>query len=341
MTERMRSWSLKGLDRNLSLIEIPRPTVQPDTVLVRVEAVSLNYRDKAIVDSGMGLALPYPLVPGSDMAGTVVAVGRDVREFREGDRVISTFWGGWQDGSGEHFSGSDGPALGAMLPGVLSEYLALPETWLTHAPQTLDAAEASTLPCAALTAWTALVEHGPVRAGETVLIQGTGGVALFGLQFARLAGARAIVLTRGTDKARRASELGAWQVVDRAQTPQWGRAVRELTDGRGAAHVLEVAGGELGESLEALAQGGHIAVVGLLADYSLHAFIPSMIARRARIQAVGIGHRRAQQEMIRAIDANSIRPVIDARYAFAALPDALAHVDRGPFGKVVIEVGAS
>jgi len=339
MTERMRSWSLKGRDRDLSLIEVSRPAVQPHTVLVRVEAVSLNYRDKAIVDSGMGLTLPYPIVPGSDMAGTVVAVGREVSEFREGDRVVSTFWGGWQEGSGERFNGPDGPSLGGMLPGVLSEYLGLPETWLTHAPQSLSAAEASTLPCAALTAWTALMLHGGLQAGETVLVQGTGGVALFGLQFARMAGAQAIVLTRGADKARRATELGASHVIDREQTPDWGAAVRELTGGRGAEHVLEVAGGNLDQSLEALAQGGHVAVVGLLADLSVHAFIPRMIARRARIQAVGVGHRRAQQDMIRAIDANGIRPVIDGRYAFTALPEAFAHVDRGPFGKVVIELG--
>ncbi|MCW3482130.1 NAD(P)-dependent alcohol dehydrogenase [Neisseriaceae bacterium JH1-16] len=342
MNETMRQWQLSALGLgNLNAVSVPVPTPGPGEMLVRVEAVSLNHRDLVMAEHGMGQTPHWPFVPASDMAGEVVAVGDGVRRFAPGARVVSTFWRGWQDGAPPAEWGNDhGPALGDWSgPGMLAEYVLLREDWAVTAPRSLDAVEASTLTCAALTAWFALVETGGLRAGQSVLIQGTGGVALFGLQFARTFGARAIVLSSSDAKLERALALGATSGINRLSSPDWDLEVTEASGGRGVEHVLELAGGAgVVRSLNALAPGGRIAVVGLLDGMELPLPTVPLLFKRATVTGIGVGHRRALEEMIRAIDHNGIKPVIDRVLPFDAVPEAFARLAEGPFGKVVVRV---
>ncbi len=317
--------------RNLRYVPVSLPALQPHQVLVRVEAASLNYRDLLLVENRYGMAPPLPFTPGSDMAGTVVAVGSDVIRWRGGERVISTFVAGWLDG----IAPPSALALGSPGPGMLASHVVMDAQWLAGAPGTLDAAAASTLPCAGLTAWMALVENGRLHAGQTVLVHGTGGVALFALQVARLHGARVIVVSG--DKGKRAASfaLGASDVLDRAS--DWPAAVMALTQGRGVDHVVETVGGaNLGRSLQALAVGGHIAFIGILDASGLAGSGFDLIRRRAVIHGVSVGHRRALEALVQAVDANALKPVIAERYAAAQLPAAMEHLQRGAFGKLVI-----
>ncbi|MGX1309688.1 NADPH:quinone reductase-like Zn-dependent oxidoreductase [Amorphus suaedae] len=335
----MRRWEMDAVGRDrLTLREVPVPTPGPGELLVRVDAVSLNYRDKLVVETGMGLDLAFPFAPASDLAGTVVAPGDGARRFAAGDRVISTFAPGWIDGL------PDGPSrtrphrtLGGLCPGVLADYVAFPEDWFVRAPETLSPGEASTLPCAALTAWFALVENGRLRAGQTVLLEGTGGVSLAGLQIARAHGATAIVTSSGPDKLERVRALGADYGVDRT-AGDWVEAVRAITGGRGVDHVLEVVGGaNLEKACAVAAVGGHIAVIGILEGLTASASIADILLKQLIIRGVAVGHRRALADLVAAVDTAGIRPVIDRTYRFDELQAALDHLDRGPFGKVVIE----
>jgi len=332
----MKQWAVTrpGIE-HLELQTKPIPTPGEHEVLVRVDAVSLNYRDLGVIDGEDGVSMPFPLTPGSDLAGRVVAIGSRVTRFSEDDNVLGTFWAGWLDGEWPPTA----RVLGGSLPGVLAQYVVLHEDWLVHAPRTLAAAEASTLPCAGLTAWFALVEKGALRAGQTVLMQGTGGVALFGLQLARAHGAHVIVTTSSDEKRRRVMELGASFVIDRNAHPQWDVEARDYTRGRGVDHIFEMAGGEnLASSLRALKQGGRISLIGVLGEHSMtFPSVPSFLTRPV-IQGIGVGHRRALEELVRAVDAVELKPVVDERYAFERLPQALAHLKRGAFGKIVIEL---
>ncbi|MBD3817396.1 NAD(P)-dependent alcohol dehydrogenase [Brevundimonas diminuta] len=223
--------------------------------------------------------------------------------------------------------------------GVSGKALRLHEDIAVTAPVSLTDQEASTLPVAALTAWFALVETGNLQAGETVLVQGTGGVALFGLQIARALGARIIVTSRSAEKLERVKALGAWGTIDTGATPDWSGAALELTDGRGLDHVLELIGGDnIGQSAAALASGGRIAQIGFMkgADIVLSA-VPMML-KRAVIQGITVGHRRAFEDLVRFIDRHGLKPVIDQTYGFKDAPAAFAHLDRGPFGKIVIDI---
>ena len=338
MSRLMQKWVVAqpGM-QHLRMEEAPLPVPAANEVLVRVSAVSLNYRDLGVIAGVDGApAMPFPLTPGSDMAGVVVATGAGVTRFREGDGVIGTFWAGWIDGDWpEHAR-----VIGGGLPGVLAQYVVLHENWAAHAPRSLDALQASTLPCAGLTAWFALVEKGALHAGQTVVVQGTGGVALFGLQLAKAHGANVIVTSSSRDKLARALALGATHGIDRSQQPRWDEIVRELTGGRGADHILELAGGDnLGVSLRALRQGGRISLIGVLGELTMTLpSVPSFLMRPV-IQGIGVGHRRALEALVRAIDATGIKPVVDTVYSFDRLPKALAHLERGAFGKVVVKIG--
>lgn len=334
----MKRWTVtRAGAEHLILQSAAVPTPGEHEVLVRVEAVSLNYRDIGVIEGKeLNTGMPFPLTPGSDLAGRVVATGARVTRFREADAVLGTFWAGWLDGDWpEHAR-----VLGGSLPGVLAEYVVLHEDWLVHAPRSLDAVQASTLPCAGLTAWFALVEQGGLRAGQTVLVQGTGGVALFGLQLARAHGAQVIVTSGSEDKRRRALELGASHVIDRTADVPWDVQARDYTGGRGVDHIFELVGGDnLGSSLRALRQGGRISLIGVLGEYAMtFPSVPSFLTRPV-IQGIGVGHRRALEELVRAVDAVSLEPVIDACYDFDRLPDALEHLRRGAFGKVVVRLG--
>lgn len=249
MSEAMKRWEISsfGLD-NLNMVTVPRPRPKAGEILVKVEAVSLNYRDTQVVENGMTAQLAFPFTPASDMAGTVVAVGEGVTRFAVGERIISNYITNWIDGNPKTWA--EMPTQGGPIQGVLAHYVATPAEWCVRAPRNLSAIEASTLPIAALTAWMALIELGNLRAGQTVVVQGTGGVSLFAVQLAAASGAQVIVTSSSDDKIAQAIQLGATHGINRTATPEWQKAVLELTDGRGADHVLEMAGGDnLGRSL--------------------------------------------------------------------------------------------
>lgn len=341
MTNMINRWEIPSLGlEKLALVSVPLPLLKAGEVLVKVEAVSLNYRDGEVADHGMGVPLTFPFTPASDMAGTVVAIGEGVTRFAVGDRVISICITGWIDGA--PLSWVVAPTQGGPIPGMLAEYVATPAEWCVRAPKSLTSAQASTLPIAALTAWMALIELGHVHAGQTVVVQGTGGVSLFAVQLAAACGATVIVTSSSDEKIERAIKLGATHGINRKHVPQWQSAVLELTDGRGADHILEMAGGEnVQRSLEAIANGGRISVIGLLESEEFTAPILGLLGSRASITGISVGPRRALEDLVRMIDQHLIKPVIDHTYSFAEVPQAFAHLNRGAFGKVVIEVNRS
>ncbi len=335
MSNTLQRWQLNRYGaHHLSLESHPVPRPGPGEVLVRVEAVSLNYRDKLMIDNGMGMPLTMPFTPASDMCGTVIATGEGVTRWRAEDRIVSTFWAGWMDG----VCPADAFALGGTGPGMLASHVLLNEHWAVAAPRSLTAAQASTLPCAGLTAWFALVETGALRAGQTVLVHGTGGVALFGLQIARAHGAQVIVVSGSDTKLEQARALGASHGINRQGTADWVSAAREWTGGRGVDHVLEIVGGaNLGRSLQTLGQGGRASVIGILEGDQISSSVFPVIMGRPTIQGISVGHRRALEELVRAVDATGLQPVIAAEYDYTKLPLALEHLERGPFGKVVLK----
>jgi NADPH:quinone reductase-like Zn-dependent oxidoreductase len=303
-------------------------------VLVKVGAVSLNYRDGAIVDGTMSALTDGVLIPGSEIAGEIVASGPGVTRFSVGDRVITNDIVTWVDGPRPPENTNS-----AAIMGRLSEYAVVPVEILSASPRTLNTIGASTLPVAALTAWFAVVELGHIYAGQTIVVQGTGGVSLFAVQFAAAHGARVIVTSSNDDKIARVLALGASDGINRTEHPEWQRVVLELTDGRGADHILEMAGGDnLARSVEAVGLGGRISIIGLLDDRELRAPILPILMRRVTLAGIGVCHRRALEDMVRAVDRLQIKPVIDMVYGFHEAPQAFAHLKRGPFGKVVIRV---
>ncbi len=334
MTTEMKKWEITARgDVNLRMVTASTPLPKPGEILIEVDAVSLNYRESWIIDGGMGDFSDKPLTPGSDVAGRVVALGENVTRFSVGDRVIDNDIVGWLDGD------APPPDSKSFQLGRLAQYVAAPAEWFIAAPRSLDDAAASTLPVAGLTAWMALVELGKLRAGQTVVVQGTGGVALFAVQFASAMGARVILTSSSDEKLERARALGATDLINRHRTPDWHKAVRDLTGGRGADHILEMAGGDnVQKSLEAIAVGGRISIVGLLEAPDFRITILPLLFGRASIIGIGVGHRRALEDMVRAVDRIGLKPVIDSRYSFAELPKAMTHLRRGAFGKVVVQV---
>lgn len=334
----MKQWQLTGfgLDRlELSDSVVPQPG--PHQLLVRVAAASLNYRDKWVIEGKFFPDLRFPFVPVSDAAGSVAAVGAGVTSFGVGDRVTTQFFTRWLDGAVPS-AAQAASSLGGPLPGVLSEYILLDETAVVATPAHLSDVEASTLPVAALTAWWALFANQPLLPGQTVLVQGTGGVSLFAVQLAVAAGARVIVTSGSEEKLARVKPFGAADGINYARQPDWDREVLNLTEGRGADHVLEVVGGHnLRRSQRALARGGQIALIGFLHSDQLEMDILPFMLKHGTLHTVGVGHRKAFEDMNRALAATAIHPVVDRLYPFAEAPAAFAHLERGPFGKVVIE----
>ncbi len=331
----MKQWQMTTLgEAALELTNVDVPTPGPGEVLVKVNAVSLNFRDALMIDSGMGLPLSFPYVPGSDMVGEVVGLGTGVTRVALGERVVNTFWDRWVGGE-QAPSGLQ--IFGGTLQGVLREYAVFPEGALVRAPSTLDDVAASTLTCAGLTAWFALFGIGrKLVAGETVLAIGTGGVALFGAQLAVAHGASAIVTSGSPDKLARAAALGVTHGVLRRDG--WADEVRTLTEGRGVEQVLELAGGDMRESMAALAAGGKVSIIGTLGGDTLALPVYDMLLKRAHVQGIGVGHRDGLEALVAAVDRHGIVPVVDAVYDFDALGQALAHLRRGAFGKVVVRV---
>jgi NADPH:quinone reductase-like Zn-dependent oxidoreductase len=336
----MKLWSMNGFGRDqLRLSEAAPPSAAAGQVLIRVANVSLNYRDLLVLEGKMGWGLSFPFTPGSDVAGTVAACGEGARRFAVGERVMSYYVPGWIDGVPPGSAAQpNGQTLGGPLQGFLAEYAVVPEGWLVKAPATLDDAAVSTLPIAGVTAWSALIETGKLRAGQTVLVQGTGGVALFGVQIARAHGARVIVTSGDDSKLQRVKSLGADVVINRLRE-DWPRAVLEATNGWGADHILEIVGGpNLAKSVEVAAPGGQISVIGILEGTDLGAPAFPLMLKQVTIRGIFVGHRRSAEDFVTAVDTIGLKPVIDARYPLAALPEALKHLERGPFGKIVIDV---
>lgn len=330
----MKRWEYEPTERVLAICSAQMPVPKAGEVLVKVRAVSLNYRDAAILDGAMPGSDGGKLVPGSDMSGEVVALGPYTRRFPVGTSVVSADTMNWIDGPAPPRETNSVPILGR-----LSEYVTIPEENLVCAPMSLTHVEASTLPVAGLTAWFALVELGRTKAGDTVVVQGTGGVSLFALQFAKAHGARVIVTTGRSEKSRRIRSLGADEVIDRTVFPEWDGRVLELTGGVGVSHVVEMSGGNnIARSVSALALGGRISLIGVLGDSEMRASILPILYKRAQLIGIGVGHRRAEEDMVRAIDHLGIRPVIDAVYQFSDVANAFQHLRRGPFGKVVVEL---
>jgi NADPH:quinone reductase-like Zn-dependent oxidoreductase len=323
-----------GLD-HLKLAQRPSPKAGPGEVVVRLKAASINYRDLATVTAPGGVRLP--LVPLSDGAGTIEEVGEGVSRVAVGDLVMPSFFPHW-------VSGPATPALLAALGGVLDgcaqEAICLPEGGVARAPAHFDAVQAACLPCAAVTAWRALMVEGRLMAGQTVLVQGTGGVSIFALQFAKLAGARVIVTSSSDEKLERAKALGADELINYRARPDWAKAARELTGGRGVDHVVEVGGaGTFRQSIAAIALGGHIAVVGVLTGYSQDINVAEIFARNAKISGITVGSREHVEQMVRAIEVAGLTPVIDRRFPLEALADALALMQGAShFGKIAIEI---
>lgn len=317
--------------------ELPNPVPGPGQVLVRVKATSLNYRDLLVAKGLYNPKLPLPMVPLSDAAGEVAEVGPGVARVKPGDRVAGIFMQTWIDGGADETKAKS--ALGAAIPGVLAEYVVFDQQGLVPIPEHLSYEEAATLPCAAVTAWHALVVSGRVRAGETVLVQGTGGVSLFALQFARLSGARVIATSSRDEKLDRARQLGATDGINYKTTPDWDARVRELTGGVGVDHVIEVGGaGTLPKSLRAVRMGGHIAQIGVLSGAGEVNPMP-ILMRNLRVQGIFVGSRAMFEAMNRAIALHQLRPVVDRVFPFDEAAEALRHLERGAhFGKVVIRV---
>jgi len=323
----------------LRLVERPCPVPRRGEILVRLRAASLNYRDLAILTESYLPQLPLPYVPASDGAGEVVSVGEDVTRFQVGDRVIPVYTQGWHDGM-PTLELRTRRTLGAPLDGVLQEYIAVPAEDAVATPPHLSDAEAATLPIAAVTAWSTLSEGG-VAAGRTVLVQGTGGVALFALQFAKLAGAAVIATSSSDEKLARARALGADHTINYRSTPDWHLAVREVTAGRGVDIVVETAGATLHQSIAAAAFGGFIGVVGFVAGYKAEIPIRGLLGPMLRVQGIAVGSRARFEAMNRAIALHGLHPVIDSRFPLARAADAFRHMKSGAhFGKVVIEIDA-
>lgn len=324
-----------GLD-NLVLAERPDPVAGPGQVLVRVGAVSLNYRDLLTVQGVYNPKQPLPLVPCSDGAGVVEAVGPGVRRVKPGDRVCSVFAQRWLAGAPTRDKIRS--TLGGPLDGMLAERVVLSEEGVVRTPEHLSDEEAATLPCAAVTAWNALVTEGRVAAGETVLVQGTGGVSLFALQLAKLLGARVIATSSSDDKLARARELGADEGINYKDVPDWGARAKELTGGEGVDLVVEVGGaGTLQQSLRAVRIGGRVALIGNLAGTSAEVPLTLIFMQRVNVYGILVGDRESFEAMNRAIAAHRLRPVVDRVFPLDDTRAAFEHMAAGRhFGKIVI-----
>jgi NADPH:quinone reductase-like Zn-dependent oxidoreductase len=337
----MKCYELQGPDgaEGLKLVDRPIPQPGADQVLVRLKAATLNYRDLLTVKGGYGSRQKFPLVPVSDGAGVVESVGAGVRQLAVGDRVIGSFFENWL--GGEPSEARMRAALGGAVDGVLTEYRVFPAHALVKTPQHLSDVEAAALPCAGVTAWSAVVKLGNVKPGQTVLTQGTGGVSLFALQFAKLCGARVISTSSSDAKIERLKTLGADVTINYKSTTDWGKKARELT-GHGVDLVVEVGGvGTLNESIRATRIGGTIAFIGVLAGPPpANSRLPLMVMQQQRLQGVTVGSIEDLQAMCDAIAVSGMKPVIDRTFAFDQAKGAFAHMASGAhFGKVAIAIG--
>ncbi len=336
----MKAWEIKdrfGLDQ-LRQTDRPEPQPGPGQVQVRVHACALNYRDYLTVIGDYNPRYRLPLIPLSDGAGEVVAVGEGVARVAVGDRVMATFSQAWTAGAPTHARLRT--TLGGPLDGLLAEYTVLDQQGLVKIPEHLSFEQAATLPCAALTAWSALTRYRQVQPGDRVLLQGTGGVSLFGLQFVKLLGATAILTSSSDAKLARARELGADHLINYRSDPDWHRSVRTLTDRVGVDHVVEVGGADtLQKSLACVRVGGFVAVIGVLGGKSAPIALTPILMSSITVQGITVGSRDDFEAMLRAIETHRLEPILDRVFGFNDAPAAFRYLASGQhFGKVVIRV---
>jgi NADPH:quinone reductase-like Zn-dependent oxidoreductase len=324
----------QGEGNILSLVQRPEPEPGPFQIVVRVHAVSLNYRDLVILENP---AQVTPRIPISDGAGEVIAMGKNVTRVKIGDRVAGTFFQNWQ--AGNVFAEVHDQALGGSIDGMLAEQVLLSEEGVVKIPDYLSYEEAATLPCAAVTAWNSLVEQGNLRAGETVLLLGTGGVSIFGLQFAKLQGARVIITSSSDEKLERAKILGADETINYKTTPDWEKEVWKRTDKQGVDQVIEVGGaGTLEKSLRSVRTGGMVGLIGILTGFEARINPIYVMQKSIRLQGVYVGSRTMFENMNRALVQSKIRPIIDRVFSFTEAADAYQYMKSGShFGKIVIK----
>ncbi len=337
----MKVWQISsfGLDR-LEMKDLPKPKPGPGQVLVKVHAVSLNYRDLLVVRGQYNPKMRLPAIPCSDGAGEVEQVGEGVTSVNVGQRVAGIFMQNWLDGSPtpERIRG----ALGGDIDGVLSEYALLQEQGVLPAPENFSYTQTATLPCAGVTAWNAVVHAAEVKPGDTVAIQGTGGVSIFALQFAKLLGARVVGISSSDQKLERAKTLGLNAGLNYKRTPGWSQWVLEQTGNRGADLIVEVGGtGTLNQSLRAVRMGGVVAQIGVLSQSDQPLQIAPILHRQVQVKGIYVGSRAHFEEMNRAIAATDLLPVVDRVFPFDEAPQALRTMEAAVhFGKIVIQVVA-
>jgi NADPH:quinone reductase-like Zn-dependent oxidoreductase len=323
---------------NLKIVETELPDPGPGQVLVKFGGASINYRDYQIVTGEFAPNQPLPIIPGSDGAGEVVGVGDSVTRFTQGDRVAPLFFPNWL--AGEAVGDVRSISSGLEAPGVLREYGVYDQDQVGRIAPHLTDEEAACFPCAGLTAWTCLVPLSKIQAGDTVLVQGTGGVALFGLQFAKALGA-SVIITSGSDaKLEQAGALGADHCINYRSTPGWGDLARDLTDGRGVDSVIEIGGtGTLPQSIAALRRGGHINIVGYLAGIEIGLTVFHLIERNAHLHGISVGNAEGFIEMMNFVSEHNLVPVIHKSYAFEDTAAAMTDIVAGDhFGKLVVRI---
>lgn len=322
--------------QNLRFVDADPPQPRPGEVLVRIRASSVNFHDDLVVHGRIPSV--DGRIPMTDGAGEVVAVGEEVIDLNVGDAVVSTFWPYWFGGEMTPATRRDIP--GETVDGYASEYTCKPAHFFTKAPAGCTHLEAATLTCAGVTAWRALVTCGHVKPGETVLIQGSGGVSLLALQFAKAAGARVIATSSSEAKLEKLERLGADAVINYKAVPNWGEKAKALTDGRGVDHVIEVGGpATFAQSIAACRTGGHIAIVGVLTGFAGEISIPALFSNQIRTSGISIGSRADQEDMIRAIAVNRLRPVIDRSFSLQEIVAAFEYYEsQQHFGKVCLEL---
>jgi len=336
----MKAFQITGTEGFASLVqtELPDPLPAAGEVLVKIEAVSLNYRDYMNVVGIRGVTGPIPRVPCSDGAGRVVAVAADVTEWQSGDRVVIPFMPTWLDG--QFTQAHAAAALGGAKDGVLRELVSVPASSLVRLPASLSFAEAATLPCAAVTAWDALLVRGQLQSGATVLIQGSGGVSVFALQLAKQHGARVLAITSSDEKAARLRALGADATLNYRETPDWAPWVLEQTDGLGVDHVVEIGGPDtLNASLQATRFGGHIALIGVLTGTAGEIQTVQILRKGIRLDGIYVGSRAMLADLVAHFDQTGLRPVIDSEFPFEQATGAFRHLESARhFGKIVIRL---
>jgi len=326
-----------GFD-HLTIATRPEPVAGPGQVVLRMKASSINFRDLVVPKRGYGsFTGNLPLIPLSDGVGVVESVGAGVTSLKTGDRVCPTFMQKWL--SGEPTLETMTSTLGGPIDGTMAELMCLPESGVVKVPAYLSDLEAATLPCAALTAWSALCTYDRLAPGSRVLVQGTGGVALFALQIAKTMGAHVTIISSSDEKIARATALGADAAINYKATPEWARATREITGGAGYDHILEL-GGEttVPQSLRCIRPGGTISMIGVLSGGAMNAPLGLVVTRQVRLQGITVGHREGLVAMMRAFEQHRIRPAIDRSFAFEDLKEAMAYLQSGAhFGKVCIQ----